>query len=335
MLTPRPAPEIDVFRRRENNGEPLDDRRLRRRIEAQELIRIGPGSVVSTEAWGALSAMDRHYVRVCEAAARVQPGTVFAFHAAAAVWGIDKLGWWPRRIDVTVPPERSGRSGGLICRHSADLDTIAVVPWGAHFLTTPAQTVVDIAAAEPVLDGVVAADQALWSRRVGGPLTTVDEIAAAAAHHRRGAVRLRRVIRFARPGADSVRESESRVVIDALGFPEPLLQQRFDLPGGTAYSDFYFPSHDHVGEFDGAEKYRDAGCCTDARRPRRSSREATRGRAPPGRDGVLPVGRARALRTPSPLRHPHRRRPAVIQTPPGSLTCAFTAICDRFLAELL
>ncbi|GAA5084233.1 hypothetical protein GCM10025760_01870 [Microbacterium yannicii] len=50
------------------------------------------------------------------------------------------------------------------------------------------------------------------------------------------------------------------MLIALLGFPEPQLQARFTLADGReAFSDFFWPDHRHIGEFDGAGKYRDPG----------------------------------------------------------------------------
>ena len=47
-------------------------------------------------------------------------------------------------------------------------------------------------------------------------------------------------------------------MIHTLGFPEPELQARFVLGNGReAFTDFFWRDHRHIGEFDGAGKYRD------------------------------------------------------------------------------
>ncbi|MDE0547273.1 hypothetical protein [Microbacterium sp. C7(2022)] len=194
-----------------------------------------------------------------EAAARLAPGQVFSHLSAAALWGIHILGAWPDAVDVSVDRSRATRSGGAIRRHSRVIDGAAVQPWGTHAVTTPAQTALDLAACLPFVEGVAVADQVLWTRRRGGPLAHPADLAfLAESTAGRGSGRARRVTAFARGGADSVRESQSRVVLATLGFPEPRLQQRFMLPNGRdAFSDFFWPEHSHIGEFDGLDKYRD------------------------------------------------------------------------------
>ena len=254
------APPIEsVFRRRENVDDTINERRLKRKVDVGEFVRIAPGSFAPRDSWSAAAPLARHAQRVWEAAARVQPGTVFSHFAAASIWDMDILGHWPDAVDVSVARARGGRSTGGIRRHTRAVERVDVIPWGAHFVTTPVQTAVDLAAAEPFLRGVVSADQALWARRRGGALVTPEQLlAAAAAYSGRGGARARRVAEFARPGADSVRESQSRVLIVRMGFPLPELQHRFVLPSGrVAYTDFWWPAAEHAGEFDGIGKYLD------------------------------------------------------------------------------
>lgn len=252
-------PLTAVFRRLENDGEPVNDRRLRARVDRGEVVRIAPGSYADAAAWSSLTPMARHAQRVWEAAARLGPGQIFSHFAAAAVWGIDIAGPWPRRIDVTVDSRRTVRSSGLIRRHGRCLDDMTSVPWDRHVLTDPVRTTVDLMRELPFAEGVASADRALWQRRPSGPLVSPDElIAAAQMVDGRGCARAERAAAFASGLSDSVGESRSRVVIHVLGFPQPELQARFRLSSGhDAYTDFFWPDYDHIGEFDGVGKYRD------------------------------------------------------------------------------
>jgi hypothetical protein len=250
-------PISTVFRRREHAE--VNEHRLRRIVERGEAVRIAPGSYVWRNTWDAVDPLQRHAQRVWEAAARLQPGAIFVRHAAAALWSIDTLGAWPGRVDVAVDDSGGGRSTGLIVRHSRRVPVDGIVAWGDHFVTTPAQTVIDIAASQPFTVGVASVDQALWERRIGGALATADELwNAVHSFVGRGNVRVNRVAQFADARSANVRESQSRVLIHTLGFPAPELQQRFDLPGGgVAYSDFWWPKWRVIGELDGLTKYLD------------------------------------------------------------------------------
>jgi hypothetical protein len=252
-------PLTTVYRRRENDGEPVNDRRLRARIDSGVITRIAPGSFVDTRLWKHLTPLARHAQRVWEAAVRSRTETVFSHWSAAALHGIDILGTWPADLDVSIAAAAGGRSSGTIRRHTRDLAEICTTGWQGHRVTSPLQTAIDLTASLPFVEAVAVADQALWTRRVGGALVVRDALLAAAhSLTGRGSARAARAADFASPLADSVRESQSRVMISTMGFPEPELQARFVLLNGReAFTDFFWRDHGHIGEFDGAGKYRD------------------------------------------------------------------------------
>lgn len=224
------------------------------------LVRVAPGSSVPAAAWAGLPPIDRHLIRVVEAADRTRGKVVISHHAAAAVWGIDVLGDWPTLIDTTVPRRTGGRGSGIFARHTLTARDVETVPWRGHELTTPAQTALDLARTIGFTPAVTAVDQVRWRGRAGGPLATGAGIEQVRAHAeaRRGDPRARRVLEFSTDLSDSVRESQSRVLLHQLGFPRPELQQSFRLPGGTRVrTDFWFAEYAHVGEFDGLSKYLD------------------------------------------------------------------------------
>lgn len=253
-------PPLDRVYRRRESIDGVNERRLARRIERGELIRVAPGSFVTSSTWSVLKPIDQHAQRVWEAASRTSRGTVFSHAAACALWGIDMLGDAGDRVDVSVERTSGGRTTGNLRRHTRDMARVQVTAWGDHWITTPGQTILDMAAAHSFTMGVVVADRALWSRRTGGPLLSLGELRAGADEYRgRGEVRARRMAEFASADSDSVRESQSRIVIDALGFPSPELQHPFVLPDGRVVrTDFFWQEWDHVGEFDGVGKYIDA-----------------------------------------------------------------------------
>ncbi len=174
-MDPLHAPEISVIRADDRRSDPPDYRRVREAREAKTVLRITPGTFVKTADWCSLDPLSRQRMRVTEASRRLRDGTVFSRYAAAALWGIDILGRWPGRIDVRVSRASGGRSSGLIRRRTMGSDNADLRPWGRHFLTSPAQTAIDIASSSPFVNGVVVLDQARWRRRPGGAVTTVEE----------------------------------------------------------------------------------------------------------------------------------------------------------------
>lgn len=255
-----PLSDLDIVRRRDR-VDPIDDRRLRRALDDGSWTRIRPGAFVRSGDWMALTPLLRHRALVREVARTLTVPSIVSGFAAAAEYGIDILGEWPSRIDLTAMATGGGRSGVGIRRHTRDLSTLETEPYfGGHEITTPAQTALDLARAEPFLRAVAIVDQAIWSERPGGPLTTRDEILARLDRDggHRGDVRARRAILFSEPLAANVRESQSRVVVAQLGFPRPQLQHRRVLRSGrVAYADLWFPGWEHWCEIDGRWKYRD------------------------------------------------------------------------------
>lgn len=250
-------PPLKAIRRRELIDP--DDGRLGRRTDSGELIRVAPGSYVPRAAWDALTPLEQHAQRVWEASVRLAPGAVISFAAAAALWQMDVLGPWPAKVEVSVPESSGGRTTGLIQRRTQRRPTRDVRRWGHHLLTSPARTAVDMAASRPFVEGVAVTDQALWSRRPNGALADRADLDRALAEFTgRGAVRARRVVEFSSTGAANPRESQSRVLIEALGFPTPIVQHRFVLRSGrVVYPDFWWPLHRIAGELDGLVKYRE------------------------------------------------------------------------------
>mgnify|MGYP006375727457 FL=1 len=256
-MEPQPKPALRVIRRR-TQLDAVDNRHLRRALNRGKWVRITRGSFVRADKWRSLSPLERHRIFVDEVAGRMQLPGVISHLAAAAILGIDALGAWPKRLEVTTERASGGRSGGAIRRVATGFDGVDRVPYGRHEVTTAAQTALDLARSLPFAHAVAVVDQALWARRPDGALTTKVEILTlldAAAPHR-GDVRARRVIEFATHLADNVRESQSRVLIFELGFPTPRLQERRVLASGrVVYGDFYFPDEDHWCELDGKGKY--------------------------------------------------------------------------------
>ena len=248
-----------VFRRRENDGEPVNDRRLRAAIAGGRITRITRGAYVDASQWRLLKPQARHAQLVWEAAARTDSSLTFSHWAAAALHGIDILGSWPSDIDTTIEATTGGRSSGTFRRHARRLEGVETETWGPHRITTALQTAVDLAASLRFAEAVAAVDQALWHRRAGGALVSPTALVEAAHNLTgRGAARAARAAEFAVPLSDSVRESQSRVLIHVMGFPAPELQARFALSNGrNAFTDFFWREHRHIGEFDGAAKYRD------------------------------------------------------------------------------
>lgn len=245
---------------RDRTATPIDYRHVRRALASETATRVAPGAYASTAQWKKLRPIAQHRVRVDEAMARSRSPLVLSHLAAAAHWGIDIIGSWPQHVDTRVERAGGGRASGLLRRHAWGVEGVDIVEWTGHFVTSPAQTAVDLASVLSPTSAVIVMDQALWARREGGALATRDDIERVMRESApsRGRRRIERAFAFATSLSDSVRESQSRVVIHELGFPEPVLQHPIRLlDGRCAYPDFYFEAFDHAAEFDGVGKYLD------------------------------------------------------------------------------
>lgn len=221
-------------------------------------VRVAPGVFVTGAEWRRLTPMAQHRIRVEEVMARSRTPALISHFAAAALWQIDVLGAWPTRVDVTIDRATGGRSGGAITRRALGREGRASVPFGHHRLATPAQTALDLARLLPFLRGVTAIDQALWTGRHGGALATAADLSALLdeAAPARGDARVRRALEASATLAANVRETHMRLLVAALGFPTPRLQERRVLRSGRlVYGDLYFPDADHWLEIDGRGKY--------------------------------------------------------------------------------
>jgi hypothetical protein len=162
-------PNITIVRRSEQM-DLADDRRRRRSVESGAWCRIAAGSYARTSEWSALKPIQKHRVRVTEAARRMRPGAVISHLAAAACHDIDVLGTWPDAVDVIVKHASGGRSSGGIRRHATGLSGVHTEPFGEHQVTTPAQTELDLARSLPFVSAVTAVDQAIWKGATRWPL---------------------------------------------------------------------------------------------------------------------------------------------------------------------
>ena len=209
--------------------------------------------------WNALDARQQHLIRVEAVAATRRHPPVISHRSAAAFWGFPERTGWPVNVDVLAQPDSAARSKNGVVVHRTPFTDADVAEVGGLLVTSPERTLVDLARSENFVDAVVALDFAVDPDRARpGILTTREALLdrVVRADNARGQVKALRAIRFARPGAQNPGETESRVLIFRLGFPEPDLQTRHDNPrGGYYYTDFEWPFFRIIGEFDGLGKY--------------------------------------------------------------------------------
>jgi hypothetical protein len=252
------AHELGLIVNLDARGRRSDSEALSRGVRSGTHVRLVPGVFVESGKWDTSSPLARYRMRLVATAATMSPDAVFSHLSAAVIHGLPVLGSLPDVVDVTVPQTSGGRSTAHVRRRAAPLQHDEVLSVGGFRVTTIARTVADIARTEPFERAVATADAALRIKDRADPLLTLDELSdlVQSQHRRKGAGKLRRVAEFATPSSDSVRESQSRCLIHLAGFPPPELQHEWrDQYGLIGFSDFWWPMHGLVGEYDGRVKY--------------------------------------------------------------------------------
>lgn len=249
--------------RRITRSEALDqgitDRQLSQLVRTGTLHRVRPGEFALVDEWAAVDRLAQHRELVLRTAERAEGQQVYSHLAAAALWGIRIRGAWPSVVDVLVEPAGGGRSSGRVRRRALGLDDREIVELDGLLVTSPAQTIVDLARILPFVDGVVAADSALGTSFGRASLTSKELLWARldAASRGRGLGRARAVVAEADGRAESPPETESRLAAVLLGFPRPELQREFETPSGRRRADLWWEHYGIAGECDGRAKYLD------------------------------------------------------------------------------
>jgi hypothetical protein len=262
---------IDARHVRRSTG---DARSLSRRYTRGELVRVRKGVYAPKDEWISLAPWER-YRQTVLAVNLEMPMSKFCLSTAAFLWDLEMLdvpghvhlagasrGHTGRSLPTTSAARlRSGFSGieeltsyGVV-RHSSRPET---TPLNGLLVTPLAETVVAVIARENFTAGVVLADHAISHRRTTGPPSTKDGLLQHASHLKSAARRnwATHILDFAVANSESAGESLSRAQLHLLGFPPPVLQATFHAGGRfLARTDFFWPAHRLIGEFDGDAKY--------------------------------------------------------------------------------
>lgn len=184
---------------------------------------------------------------------QLHPRAALSHGSAAAIHGLPLF----RSMVSTVHVTRDRRGGGVIRPtlqvHGSPLRNEDRCVVDGQVVTSLARTVTDLARSLPYEQGVAVADRGL---ALGvDPAALADALDQAASWF--GAPEARRVVAFADGRSESVGESYSRVKLQALNVPTPVLQHEIlDAQGRViARCDFAWLARRTVGEFDGKVKY--------------------------------------------------------------------------------
>ena len=227
-----------VVTRSQLNALGLDDRAIARRVKAGRLHRLHRG--VYAEGHSRLTLHGRFLAAVLSGG----EGAVLSHLSAAVLWNL--LPERGPRIDVTVPG--GARKGGrLVIVHRSPLPANEVTSANSIPVTTPARTVLDVAAVVSRRELERAMDEAAYLRLDLGGLRP--------RRGRRGSANLTRVRTEHRAGTTRTRsEIEERMLAlcRRCGFPAPLVNAMIE----GYLVDFAWPEQRLIAETDGWQAHR-------------------------------------------------------------------------------
>ncbi len=230
----------------------VNTRYVRKQHASEDVVRIRVGAYYPTADWRQLNNRERHLLKMFAYAER-NPEAVFSHQSAAAVHQLPLIGNWPEQMHISINQRGGGNARGNLVRHCRHIPVEHVERRGELWVTDALLTVCDLAESTPFRHAVVPADAAL--RRELFSATALDEFFPQITA-RRSFRRIRTAVTFADGRSESPGESLSRALIHELGFPRPELQTRHRRPGGGYdVTDFEWPEHALIGEFDGRAKY--------------------------------------------------------------------------------
>jgi hypothetical protein len=247
------AEEQGVFLRREVLAAGLDDRWIRRAMSAGRWTRVRHGAYTFTDIWHAASEVGR-LVTLTKATMRAAAGEVAAsHHSASALHGMDLWGIRFDRAHLTRVDAGAGRTQSDVVHHEGvcledDLVEVHGLP-----VVRPVRAALESGVLAGVERGLVVADSGL---RRG--LFTREELLDRHEGMSQwpGSQPLHLITRLADGRSESVGETRSRFLFWTRHVPMPDLQ--FEVRDGhrlVGVTDFAWPEHRLLGEFDGRVKY--------------------------------------------------------------------------------
>ena len=247
--------DTGIALRREMVERGVRDRDLREAVRHGVLIRIRQGAYTTPARWTATDDVGRHRM-LCTSVSRLMGDTVALTHTSSLVmqdvpvWGADLT-----RVHVTRLDHGSGRHEAGVVHHKGAVESRELVRTSAGFLATPpARAIFEHASINTIESGLVSFDAALHSE-----LVTASQVAQQFELMERwpGTQRLQLVVRLTDGRAESPGETRSRYLCWRHGLPAPVLQfEVYDTAGNLiGRTDFAWPEHRLLGEFDGRLKY--------------------------------------------------------------------------------
>jgi hypothetical protein len=246
--------EDHVFSRGEALAHGYSDDDLRAQLRFGEIVRVRHGAYTGAELWSNADEVERHRLRA-HAVLRSHDSKIALSHTSAAVeHGLRLFEPDLSRIHVTCLDRRIARTTRDVVYHQGTCPDSNLQYVGSQLTVDPVRAGLEAASLASVAAGMVILDSVIDLN-----LGSLDEI------HRGfeamgGWPRSRRLqvtARLVRKGSNSVGESLARHLMWSQHLPEPELQFEVRDQWGQiiGITDFAWPAHGLLGEFDGMVKY--------------------------------------------------------------------------------
>jgi hypothetical protein len=243
-----------VFLRREALRHGYSDRHLTAAVADRYITRVRHGAYTLRSIWDGADAIERHRLRA-RAVLRSHSSPLALSHTSAAIeHGLRVYKPDLSRVHVTCLDNVIAKTTPDVAYHVAPVpDSELIVPAKGPVLVAPLRAGLETASLGTVAQGVVVLDSVIDL----GHAELEEIIERYRLFHGPGATRLQVTVRLVRKGSESIGESLARHLGFAHHLPEPVLQFEVRDEHGILIgrTDFAWPDHGLLGEFDGLTKY--------------------------------------------------------------------------------
>lgn len=246
--------ESGIWLRRQALDFGYRDRDLHAARRAGEIVRVRHGAYVSADAWSAADEVGRHLMKADAVLLTHGDSVALSHTTAAAAHG---LRLWRPDLDRVHVTQLRGGVGGItddIVYHVGRVGSEELAVQGERQLVVPTRAGLETASLHSIEQGLVVLDSLI---DLG--MAELDGLHESYARMKKWphCRRLQVTVRLVREGAQSVGETRARYLCWRQHLPEPHLQFEVRDGSGTLVgtTDFAWPEHRLLGEFDGRIKY--------------------------------------------------------------------------------
>jgi hypothetical protein len=242
-----------AFLRREAVELGLDDRALRRAVRRGQLVKVRHGAYVHAEDWPGLDEVGRHVVLTRAAMRTLGDRVAASHHSGCALHGMDLWDVPLGVAHVTRLDGGAGRTEGDVVHHEGLMLAEDVRVVESLNVMRPARAALESALLSGVERGLVTVNSGLHRGLFDQDELTAQQLLMQSWPDSR---HLQVVARLADGRVESVGESRALHLFWSQGLPMPVPQ--FEVRDGqrlVGFTDFAWPEHKLLVEFDGRVKY--------------------------------------------------------------------------------